>query len=215
MLGRRAPTVQRFLQRRDLSPHRALLSWVRYVPDEWRSRLRPGASEWGVEDYECRWRQTAGLDLLGRLQAVTITTYLLDDLLVKVDRTSMAHGLEVRSPLLDADLLAFGLSLPSWHKVVGVSLKRALKRVMADRLPAEVLHRAKHGFGLPLDRWFRTELRPYLHGTLGASTARLRAHLDGAALDELLAEHDRSRANLGHTLWTLLTLELFLRKEKW
>ena len=75
-----------------------MLSWVSYTPDEWRARLCPGASDWGFEDYESRWNETAGLDLLARLQAVTIATYLLDDLLVKVDRTSMAHGLEVRSP---------------------------------------------------------------------------------------------------------------------
>jgi asparagine synthase (glutamine-hydrolysing) len=165
--------------------------------------------------YERRWQQTAGLDLLGRLQAVNIATYLLDDLLVKVDRTSMAHGLEVRSPFLDADLVAFALSLPSWRKAIGLSLKRALKKAMADRLPAEILHRNKRGFGLPLDQWFRRELQPFLQGTLGPPTARIRAYLDGDALDALVAEHCHGRANHGHALWTLLTLELFLRKERW
>lgn len=211
----RAGSIQRFLRRRDDSPHRALLSWVSYTPDEWRARLRPAASDWGFDHYECLWEATAGLDLLGRLQAVTIASYLLDDLLVKVDRMSMAHGLEVRSPLLDADLVAFGLSLPSWDKAIGLSLKRVLKKAMANRLPPEILHRAKRGFGIPLDRWFRTDLRPYLQGTLGAPTARLRAHLEPSALDALLAEHDSGSADHGHTLWTLLTLELFLQKEKW
>jgi asparagine synthase (glutamine-hydrolysing) len=154
------------------------------------------------------------LDLLGRLQAVTMMSYLLDDLLVKMDRMSMAHGLEVRSPLLDAELVAFGLSLPSSDKI-GLSQKRVLRKTMASRLPGQVLHRPKRGFGVPLDRWFRRDLRSYVQGTLGAPRARVRAHLESAALDALLAEHDAGAADHGHTLWTLLTLELFLQKEKW
>jgi asparagine synthase (glutamine-hydrolysing) len=215
VLGVRHAAVERFLQRRDRSPERALLSWVSYIPDEWRARLRPDACDWGFQDYERRWQETTGLDLLSRLQAITIATYLLDDLLVKVDRTSMAHGLEVRCPMLDANLVTFGVSLSARQKVIGVSMKRALKRAMADLLPAEVLHRTKRGFGLPLDRWFRTDLRSYLRGILGTPKARVRAHLDASALDALLAEHDSGAANHGHALWTLLTLELFLRKEEW
>jgi asparagine synthase (glutamine-hydrolysing) len=155
------------------------------------------------------------LDLLGRLQALTIGTYLLDDLLVKVDRVSMAHGLEVRSPFLDPDLVGFGLSLPSRQKSLGMSMKRILKKAMSDRLPPEILKRPKRGFGIPLDHWFRTDLRSYVHGTLGVPAARVRNHLDPAAIDALLEEHDKGQCNLGHTLWTLLTLELFLRKENW
>jgi asparagine synthase (glutamine-hydrolysing) len=188
---------------------------VSYTPDEWRARLRPEASDWGFDDYERLWESSAGLDLLGRLQVVTMASYLVDDLLVKVDRMSMAHALEVRSPFLDADVAAFGLSLPAWDKAIGLSLKRVLKKTMATRLPAEVLHRSKRGFGVPLDRWFRTDLRPYLQGTLGSPRARLRAHVEPTAVDDLLAEHDAGAANHGHTLWTLLTLELFLQREKW
>jgi asparagine synthase (glutamine-hydrolysing) len=213
--GRRLARAQRLLHRCHLSPHRALLSWVSYTPDEWRARLRPGASDWGFGHFEQLWESMAGLDLLGRLQAVTMASYLLDDLLVKVDRMSMAHGLEVRSPFLDTDLVAFGLSLPSWNKAIGLSLKRVLKKTMASRLPAQVLHRPKRGFGVPLDRWFRTDLRPYLHSSLGSSNARVRAHLEPTAVDALLAEHDTGVADHGHTLWTLLTLERFLQREKW
>jgi asparagine synthase (glutamine-hydrolysing) len=215
LVGPRLAGAQRLLRRRNLPPHRALLSWVSYTPDEWRARLRPAPSNCGFDHYERLWESSAGLDLLGRLQHVTMGSYLLDDLLVKVDRMSMAHALEVRSPFLDADLAAFGLSLPSWNKAIGPLLKRVLKKTMAPRLPAEVLHRPKRGFGVPLDRWFRADLRPYLWGTLGSPTARVRAHVQPAAVDALLAEHDAGAANHGHTLWTLLTLERFLQKEKW
>jgi asparagine synthase (glutamine-hydrolysing) len=215
LLGQTQSRLRRFLDRRDLPPHRALLSWVSYTPDDWRARLRPGACDWGFAHYERLWEGSAGLDLLGRLQAVTIASYLLDDLLVKVDRMSMAHALEVRSPFLDADLVAFGLSLPSWDKAIGPSLKRMLKKTMAGTLPPEILRRPKRGFGLPLDRWFRTDLRGYVEGTLGVNSARVRGHLNPEALDVLLAEHMNGQAGHGHLVWTLLTLEAFLRREGW
>jgi len=211
----RTASVRRLLSSRNLAPHRALLSWVTYTPDNWRARLRPGACDWGFDDYERLWESSAGLDLLGRLQAVTMVSYLLDDLLVKVDRMSMAHALEVRSPLLDPDLVAFGLSLPSRDKAIGLSLKRVLKKSMAGTLPGEILHRPKRGFGLPIDRWFRTDLKSYVEGTLGSPSARVRAHLKPEALDALIAEHASGRENHGHTLWTLLTLEAFLHKQRW
>ena len=141
-------------------------------------------------------------------------TYLLDDLLPKVDRMAMAHGLEVRSPFLDTALASFVLRLPPGHKQRGLARKRVLKAAMADVLPRHIVSRRKRGFGIPLDRWFRTDLRPYATATLGPG-ARLRAHLDGAEVDAILAEHDAGTANHGHAIWTLLTLEVFLAHAGW
>jgi asparagine synthase (glutamine-hydrolysing) len=84
-----------------------------------------------------------------------------------------------------------------------------------DLLPADIMTRSKHGFGIPLDRWFRENLRAYLGGTLGAPDARVKQHLVPEALDQLLAEHDSGARNHGHAIWTLLTLEVFLRREGW
>jgi asparagine synthase (glutamine-hydrolysing) len=148
------------------------------------------------------------------LLALNIETYLLDDLLVKMDRTSMAHGLEVRSPFLDTELVEFAARLAPSLKVRGLSLKRVLKRALGDLLPDEILSRPKRGFGVPLDRWFREDLGSYTRSMLGAG-ARVRAHVRGQAVDELLAEHRSDRAAHGHALWTLLTLELFLRRHDW
>jgi asparagine synthase (glutamine-hydrolysing) len=85
---------------------------------------------------------------------------------------------------------------------------------VADVVPAAVLRRPKHGFGVPLDRWFREDLAAYVRSALSRG-ARMRAHVDGDALDALLVEHRSGRANHGHALWTLLTLELFLRRQGW
>jgi asparagine synthase (glutamine-hydrolysing) len=131
-----------------------------------------------------------------------------------MDRTSMAHGLEVRSPFLDTELVEFASRLAPALKLRGMSLKRVLKRAVADLLPKEILTRPKRGFGVPLDRWFREDLETYTNSMLGRS-AHVRRHVDSAALDQLLAEHRSGAARHGHALWTLLTLELFLRRYDW
>lgn len=194
---------------------RAYLSWISYTPAEWRDALLPGASDWGFEDYARIWEGSEGGAMLDRLLDLNLRTYLLDDLLPKVDRTSMAHGLEVRAPFLDTDLVEFALRLPESARVRGLSLKRVLKAAMADILPPEVVNRPKRGFGIPLDRWLRTDLRTYTEGMLCAPGARARRHLDPGAVDALVAEHQSGRASHGHTIWTLLTLEAFLRRHDW
>ena len=146
---------------------------------------------------------------------MNVETYLLDDLLVKADRMSMAHGLEVRSPFLDTELLELALRLPPSSKARGLSLKRVLKAAVADLLPPEILGRRKRGFGVPLDRWFREDLAGYLRATVGAPDARVRQHLVGDAVDRVLAEHAAGTRNHGHALWLLLTLEVFLRRQDW
>jgi asparagine synthase (glutamine-hydrolysing) len=184
------------------------------VKDPWRDQLLCGQQGWALDDYARAYGRTNG-DPVERLLALNLETYLLDDLLPKADRMSMAHGLEVRAPFLDRALVEYALSLPRSYKLRGTSLKRILRHFARDLLPAEILGRRKRGFGVPLDRWFRTDLRSLVESRLGAPDARVRSHLDGDALDGLLAEHAGRRVNHGHGLWTLLTLELFLRREDW
>ena len=127
----------------------------------------------------------------------------------------MAHGLEVRSPFLDADLADLALRLPARSRVWGFSLKRILKDAVRDLLPRQILHRRKRGFGVPLDRWFRTDLASYVEGTLCSSQSRIAQHLDAVGVADLVAEHQAGAASHGHALWTLLTLEVFLRNNDW
>jgi asparagine synthase (glutamine-hydrolysing) len=192
----------------------AYLDWVSYVPEQWRRRLLGAPDEWARADYAGRWRASHGAHTLDRLLALNIETYLVDDLLVKADRMSMAHGLEVRSPFLDTELLEFATRLSPGLKVRGLSLKRVLKRALHDLLPANILSRPKRGFGVPLDRWFREDLATYTAAMLGPR-ARVRGHVHGTELDRMLGEHGAGAGNHGHALWTLLTLELFLRRHDW
>jgi asparagine synthase (glutamine-hydrolysing) len=192
----------------------AYLAWISYVPEAWRTRLLSRPDNWARSDYRERWSATAGATPLDRLLTLNIETYLVDDLLVKMDRTSMAHALEVRSPFLDTQLVQFAARLRPSLKVRGLSLKRVLKGAVGDLLPDEILNRPKRGFGVPLDRWFREDLDTYARSILGPG-ARLRGHLNAAAVDQLLMEHRSRTGQHGHALWTLLTLELFLRRHGW
>lgn len=208
--------MRRFADKAELGLPGAYLEWISYIPDQWRRRLlEPEADDgWARADYAQRWQQTQGARTLDRLLKLNIDTYLVDDLLVKMDRTSMAHGLEVRAPFLDTELVEFAMRIAPSLKVRGMSLKRVLKRAVDDLLPTEILDRPKRGFGVPLDRWFREDLDSYTQGMLGKG-ARLRSHLRAEDLDALLREHRSGRASHGHALWTLLTLEVFLRKHDW
>jgi asparagine synthase (glutamine-hydrolysing) len=193
----------------------AYLEWVCYIGARWRRALVGSAGDWVLDDHRRVWAASAGASTLDRLLDLNLRTYLLEDLLPKVDRASMAHGLEVRAPLLDRELVEFSLRLPRAARVRGLSRKRVLRAAMQDLVPPEILRRRKRGFTAPVHRWMRGQLRPYLDATLGAPGARVREHLDGAALDAMLAEHQCRTANHGHALWTLLTLEVFLRRQGW
>jgi asparagine synthase (glutamine-hydrolysing) len=214
-LRRRVGSAQRFVTAAELGLPDAYLSWLSYFTEPTRRQAIPAGSTWAVEDFMRRWEATSGESLLDRLLAVNLSTYLLDDLLVKADRMSMAHGLEVRSPFLDIDLLGYVADLPPALKLHGLSRKRVLKHVATDLLPAKIIHRRKRGFGVPLDQWFRDDLATYVAGMLGSRSTRVRAHLVPTVVDRILREHAAGTHDHGQAIWLLLTLEVFLRREGW
>ena len=215
LAGGRGKSVQRFLALAGLGLPEAMLAMVAYVPHDARASLVGERADEALGPYLEAWARSEGAGSLDRLSRLNIDTYLLDDLLPKVDRMSMAHGLEVRAPLLDRELVEFGLRLPPALRARGLSLKRVLKAAVSDLLPPEILGRRKRGFGVPLDRWFRTDLRSYTEGMLCAAGARARHHLRPGGVDSLVAAHMSGRLDAGNALWTLLTLEVFLRREDW
>jgi asparagine synthase (glutamine-hydrolysing) len=145
------------------------------------------------------------------LQLLDLATYLPGDLLPKSDLSSMAHSLELRSPLLDHRVVELGLSLPRSLKQQGRQGKVALRRAFADDLPSLVAARGKTGFGVPLARWFREELRPLSRELLLDEQARARGWFDPRAVERLIDDHAVARADNGHRLWTLTMLELWQR----
>jgi asparagine synthase (glutamine-hydrolysing) len=142
------------------------------------------------------------------LQRLDVATYLPGDLLLKADLTSMAHSLELRSPFLDHEVMALGLALPERLKARGREGKVALRRAFAGDLPSDVATRGKTGFGVPLGRWFRADLRELTRDVLSTDRGWFRRD----TVTRLLDEHDGGRADHGHRLWCLLMLELWVRE---
>ena len=138
--------------------------------------------------------------------------YLPDDILVKCDRMSMAHSLEVRPPFLDHRLVEFAATLPEHMKIRGNTLKFILRDLMKDKLPPAVLTRGKEGFDIPAHHWLRTVLRPLLEETLNERNIKETGVFSWEAIRNVLRSHLERRANLGYHLWGLLLLILWMNK---
>jgi asparagine synthase (glutamine-hydrolysing) len=141
------------------------------------------------------------LDPLSRIQYVDIKTYLADDILVKVDRASMANSLEVRCPLLDHKVMELIACMPSGLKLHNGQGKYIFKKALARMLPSTVLHRSKKGFAVPVAEWFRRELKETAQDALFRSNDDL---LNGAFLSRCWKQHQRRQRDWSALLWSVL-----------
>jgi len=152
-----------------------------------------------------------GRSTLSQLLLANFSSYLPDDLLVKADRCTMANSLEARSPFLDRALIEYVATLPDSYKMEGGRTKAILRDAFADLIPAEIDQRPKTGFGVPLDAWFRGELREPARDLLLSSNARYRDFISPDVVRRTLARHDSGAANEGQRLWALITFERWLQ----
>ncbi len=197
--------LRRFFASAHLGLPERFSSWMRYFPDL-DSILRP---EYRQPDPAVAVEQ--GATPLQQLLRLNFHDYLPNDLNVKLDRCSMAHGLETRSPFLDTRLIEWSFSLPDrfkWRK--GVT-KWILRRAFRDDLPQPILTRRKMGFGVPLETWFRGPWKEPLHDLLAAGRPRVLRYLKPEGLQAFLHHHDSGREDAGQRLWLLLTFEVWLR----
>ncbi len=139
-------------------------------------------------------------------------TYLPSDILVKVDRMSMATSLEARTPLLDHKLIEFVTQIPTKYKLNGLETKHIFKKSLEGIVPKEILYREKQGFGVPIGEWINTKLRDRIHGTLSEPKTLQRGYFDAKYIQTLLDEHSSGRRDNSHHLWILWMLELWHRK---
>ncbi|MBD3315192.1 MAG: asparagine synthetase B, partial [Chitinivibrionales bacterium] len=151
-------------------------------------------------------------DPLSRIQYVDIKTYLVDDILTKVDRASMANSLEVRVPLLDHEFVELAASIPSKYKLQGTTGKYLLKKAAAQVLPQSIINRKKMGFAIPVDDWFRGKLRGTFESEVLSKSNRSRAFFDMNYISRLWADHQRKTSNYGYQLWALLMFEKWAKK---
>jgi asparagine synthase (glutamine-hydrolysing) len=180
-----------------------------FAPDARGSLLRAGADWDPVDLYRERYAETAGAEPLARLQDVDLGIYLVDDLLVKTDRLSMAHSLELRVPFLDQRVAELALALSTPHKVRGFAKKRLLRRALAPLLPKEVVSGRKQGFSIPLAAWLRGPLQPFARDLLSAATLERQGCFDPATVTSLLDRHTSGREDLSRQLWGLIAFTLW------
>ena len=157
------------------------------------------------------WRSVAATDDTDRALYGDLTTYLPDQLLAKMDVSTMAHSLEARAPLLDMRLLEYAATIPTHQRIRHYRTKHLLKKLSERYVPREVLYRRKKGFVMPAADWLRGELNPFLRATVGSETFLDRGWIDADFTRQMLNEHLSSDENWGEQLWTLFVLELWAR----
>jgi asparagine synthase (glutamine-hydrolysing) len=204
--------ARRFVSSAPLPVAQRYLGWIGVFQEGFIRELLAGPVEMdpGVH-FQGYFEPVETRDPLGQLLYVTAKTYLPGDLLVKADRMSMANALEVRCPFLDQELLAFTAKLPSHLKLRAFTTKYVLRRALAGLVPRTVLARKKHGFGVPVGRWFRGHLRGYVRDLLLGPRAQARGYFREPVLRRLIDEHERGARDHGHRLWALLTFETWHR----
>ena len=153
-----------------------------------------------------------GGDLLNAMLNADVSTYLPDDLLVKMDIATMAYSVEARSPFLDHELMEFAAGMPPEYKLNRSEHKRVLKEAFRGILPHEIMDRPKQGFAVPLRAWFRNELRDLPGEILLDRRAKERGYFRPGEVERLISEHRREAADHSLRLWVLLQLEMWHRE---
>jgi asparagine synthase (glutamine-hydrolysing) len=208
--------ARRFVENGLLEPGRRHYAWKAFFDDALK---RAVLSEDALTDlggeldtypvFQRYYDEVRHRDPLNRFLYADTKVYLPDDILVKVDRMSMAHSLEVRVPFLDFRVVEFMFGLAGALKMPALELKRLLKHVMRDILPAPILRKPKAGFHAPLPRWLKHELRPLVAEHLSPERVRADGLFRPRAVSTLVSEHLSGRANYSRNIWALLCFSLW------
>jgi asparagine synthase (glutamine-hydrolysing) len=138
--------------------------------------------------------------------------YMMDQVLVKVDRASMMHALEVRAPFLDTRVVDLANHMPTAFKFKGLERKYILKKLMEGKLPHDIIYRKKKGFGIPIGPWMRNELKPLLDELLSPASLERTGLFEAEYVQALVRTHAEGKRDNRKQLWTLLVFMLWWRK---
>jgi asparagine synthase (glutamine-hydrolysing) len=202
--------AKRFVRGAHLPPLERHHAWKEIFSADARAELTGRRHAFDPVDlYRERYAETEGAEPLARLQDVDLGIYLVDDLLVKTDRASMAHSLEARVPFLDPVVTNFALGLPARHRVRGLRKKVLLRKAVAPLVPSRIVRGKKRGFSIPAAAWLRGELEPFARETLSAETVRRQGFFRPEAVTALIDRHVVGREDLSRQLWGLLAFTLW------
>jgi asparagine synthase (glutamine-hydrolysing) len=205
--------AKRFVRAAHLPPLERHHGWKEIFSPDARAELTGSRAAFDpVDVYRARYDETAGAPRLARLQDVDFGVYLVDDLLVKTDRASMAHSLEVRVPFLDPLVTNLAFALPTRQKVRGFAKKVLLRKAVEPLVPAEVVHGRKRGFSIPAAAWLRGELEPFARETLAPATLERQGFFRPEPVKRLLDEHTAGREDWSRQLWGLLAFTLWYER---
>jgi asparagine synthase (glutamine-hydrolysing) len=204
--------ARRFIEYAPLPLSLGYLGWVGVFQKDFVGDL---LDNWAGMDpavhFQSYFDRVQAVDPIGQLLYVNTKTYLPGDLLVKTDRMCMANSLEARSPFLDQELMAYAARISSDVKLKGITTKYILKKALQGIVPEEIIRRKKHGFGVPVGRWFRDDLHDYITEILLSDQSLRRGYFKRDMLKRLVEEHQTGQRDHTHRLWTLLTFEIWHR----
>jgi asparagine synthase (glutamine-hydrolysing) len=207
--------AKRFVRGAHLPPLERHHAWKEIFSDDARAELvarrRDGISD-PLDLYRARYGETEGAEPLARLQDLDLGIYLVDDLLVKTDRASMAHSLEARVPFCDPAVAELALALPTAKKVRGFAKKRLLRRAVAPLLPRSIARARKRGFSVPMAAWLRGELEPFAREVLAAGTVDGQGYFRSEQVSRLLDAHVAGREDLSRQIWGLMAFTLWAER---
>jgi asparagine synthase (glutamine-hydrolysing) len=202
--------AKRFVRGAQLPPLERHHAWKEIFSPDARAELTGRRSGFDPVDlYRARFAETEGAELLARLQDVDLGIYLVDDLLVKTDRASMAHSLEARVPFLDPAVTNLALALPTRHRVRGLRTKVLLRKAVAPLVPERIVRGKKRGFSIPAAAWLRGDLEPFARGMLSAETLKRQGFFRPEAVTALIDRHVAGTEDLSRQLWGLLAFTLW------
>jgi asparagine synthase (glutamine-hydrolysing) len=203
--------LKRFVLRWDDDPRRRHFRWMSNLDLDDLDRGLPETAGCTPSPLDGDYPDTS--DLLNRLLVLDFATYLPGSVLTKVDRASMAHGLEVRPPLLDNEMIDWAYSLPAHLKFHRGSTKYLLKKAATGHVPDRIIHRPKKGFGIPLRAWLRGPMRDRVTRALQPSALWDAGVLDREAFEGWARMHAERRGDHSKALWALIVLEEWVRRE--
>src|SRR5215211_142181 len=205
--------AKRFVRGAHLPPVERHHAWKEiFSPEAQRELLVSPPGFDPLDLYRARYAETEGAEELARLQDLDLGIYLVDDLLVKTDRASMAHSLEARVPFLDPVVADLALALETKRKIRGFQKKRLLRRAVAPLLPKEIVRGRKQGFSIPVAAWLRGDLEPFARDVLSAETIERQGCLNPETVTRVLDDHVAGREDLSRQIWGLLSFTLWFER---
>ena len=207
--------AKRFIEGTRLPGHLQHVRWMIFLQETEKellyspdfSRSLNGYNSFGF--IEELFSKVTSNDPLDQQEYVDIKSYLVDDILVKVDRMSMANSLEARVPFLDHKFVEFAATIPSQLRLHGKRTKYILKTSLKDELPLQIIERGKEGFSIPIKNWIKNEIKPIMLDSLSEKNVREKGYFDPQFVNRLVDEHLQGKENHSHRIWALMVFHMW------